>query len=373
MKTIFKKTLLSVTVLALTASVITGCSSVTSSKKDTETTVTEDSTDSSTDTSTIEADTSGTTTTEASADDVAAETSYPLTISNYSIKDGTWAPKDQVFDAVPQRVVATTQPTAELLIRLGLTDKIVGVAALYGSTPEDIAADFAKIPVLSEGYVGKEITIGANPDLILGRGELFAEADWGVGFTDDLNSMEIDTFALNTSRKGATLDDLFKDIKEIGEIFNVQSKANEFTNELKSRVEDLKTKLSGVKDPQTYAYVSVADGAISVYSGNIDTFQNDALNIMKLDNAFKDVTGEINQEQLIATNPNVLLVTYYTGGPDPQEMIQQIYDMPALQSLNAVKNKQIYVIDYNQFWAYGYQIFDGVEKLASEIYPDLFK
>ncbi|WP_277408862.1 hypothetical protein [Lacrimispora xylanisolvens] len=45
--------------------------------------------------------------------------------------------------------------------------------------------------------------------------------------------------------------------------------------------------------------------------------------------------------------------------------------MPALQSLSAVSNKQIYIIDFSQFWGYSYQILDGVERLASDMYPDL--
>lgn len=74
----------------------------------------------------------------------AAQTTYPLTVSNYTTENGTWVAKEQTFDKVPERVVANTQGAAELMIRLGLTDKIVGVAALFGSVPEDIADEFKK-------------------------------------------------------------------------------------------------------------------------------------------------------------------------------------------------------------------------------------
>lgn len=299
------------------------------------------------------------------------DTVYPFTVSNFTIKDGTWQKKDQVFDSAPSRVAATTQPVAELLIRLGLTDKIAGVAALYGATPDDLTEEFSKIPVLSNDYAGKEITLGANPDFIIGRADLYADADWGVGTIDDLNDIGIHTYALNTCRQGANLEDLYKDISEIGAIFNVSGKAKEFSDSLKERVSNLTESLSSVEEPLTYAYANLTDGAISIYAGSTDTFQNDALNLMKLDNAFKDASGEINQEQLLATNPDVLLVSYYNGGPDPNEIIEQMYQIDALQSLSAIQNKRIYVIDYNQFWAYGYQIFDGVENLAKEIYPDL--
>lgn len=298
---------------------------------------------------------------------------YPVTVSNHSIHDGVWSAKEQVFQTTPSRVFANNQSTAELLIRLGLTDSMVGVAALYGETKEDIAEEFAKIPVLNEKYVGKEVTLGANPDLVMGRGDLFADSEWGVGTVDELNSLGVHTYIFNTSKRGATLNDLFKDIEEVGNIFNVPENATTFADSLHTRIDQLSKKLSGVEKTLTYGSVSYSDGNIAAYAGTSDTFQNDALNLIKLDNAFKDATGEITLEQLISTNPDILLISRYAGGPNPEESIESIYKMPSLQSLSAVKNHQIYIIDFSQFWGYSYQILDGVETLASQLYPDLMK
>lgn len=297
---------------------------------------------------------------------------YPLTISNYSISDGVWSPKDQVFKAAPTRVVANNQSTAELLIRLGLTDSMVGVAALYGATEEDIKEEFSKIPVLNEKYVGKEITLGANPDLVMGRGDLFADSEWGVGTVDELNSLGVNTYIFNACQKGAKLDALFKDIDEIGKIFHAEDKATAFADSLHTRISQLETKMKEV-EPLKYGYISYSDGNVSTYAGTTDTYQNDALNIIKLDNAFKDAAGEITLEQLVSTNPDILLISRYTGGPDAEESVASIYEMPALQSLTAVKNRQIYIIDFSHFWGFSYQILDGVERLAKEMHPDLMK
>lgn len=302
-------------------------------------------------------------------------TNYPMTISNYSLDDGVWSDKDQIFKVAPQRVVANNQSTAELLIRLGLTESIVGVAALYGETETDISDAFARIPVLSENYVGKELTLGASPDLVVGRADLFADAEWGVGTVRELNALGINTYLLNTGKKGATVDALFKDIAEIGEIFNVQAHAAEFSDTLKARLNSLAEKLSGEQQILEYAYVSVADGNLSVYSGSNDTFQNSVLNIIKLENAFKnaDASSEITMEQFVSANPDVLLISYYNGGPDPVKSIEQIYNMKALQSISAIQNKRIFIIDFSQFWGYSYQIIDGAEQLSKELYPQLMK
>lgn len=307
---------------------------------------------------------------ETASAEESSSTVYPITVENYTTVDNTRENTNQEFKNAPERVVANNQSTAELLIHLGLTDKLVGVAALYGEVPADIAEDFKKIPVLSEGYVGKELVLGANPDLVIGRGQLFADADWGVGTVKDLNALGINTYLLNSSLSGATLDSLYKDIAEIGSVFNVKKAADDFTSQLKTRQEALKNAVAGNDKIYKYAYVfDVTDGSASVYSGNTDTFQNDALNLINLDNAFKDVTGEVNLEQLISVNPDILLISRYTGGPDPEKMLENLYKIPSLSTVSAIKSKQVYLIDYNQFWGYSYQIFDGLEDLAAKIYP----
>ncbi|WP_238654723.1 ABC transporter substrate-binding protein [Paenibacillus piscarius] len=298
----------------------------------------------------------------------AAKTVYPLTIENYANNgEGTeWKAKAQTFDKAPEKVVANTQGAAELLIKLGLTDKIVGVAALYGAGDPAVQEEFKKIPVLSQDYASKELVVGAGPDLVMGRGGLFADADWGVGTVGGLNDLGIKTFVQSTSLQGATLDSLYKDIEQLGQIFDVQDKAAAYITELKERAAKLKE--GAAAGGKTFAYVSDGgNGAIAVYSGNVDTFAGDVLGLMGLTNSYADVTGEISKEQLIATNPDVLLISVYTGGVDTDQSIKAFYADPSLQSLKAIQNKAIYKIDFNQFWGYSYSIFDGAEKLASEL------
>jgi iron complex transport system substrate-binding protein len=242
----------------------------------------------------------------------------------------------------------------------------VGVAALYGEVDPAVAAEFKKIPVISPKYASKELVVGASPDLVMGRADLFADADWGAGTVSGLNELGIKTFLQSTSVKGATLDSLYKDIDQLGRIFNVQNKAAEYIAELKKRADTLKTKSAGVQ--KKFAYVSDGgSGDIAIYSGNIDTFAGDVLRLVGLTNSYADVTGTISKEQLIATNPDVLLISKYTGGIDPEVSIKAFYADSTLQNINAIKNKAIYVIDFNQFWGYSYSILDGAEKLAADM------
>ncbi|CAM3658057.1 ABC transporter substrate-binding protein [Marinicrinis lubricantis] len=303
---------------------------------------------------------------------------YPLTIGNYSKAEGgsTWEPKDQVFNQAPQRVMANTRPAAELLLHLGLEDKIAGVGASFGAPDPSVEEEYAKLNILSDAYVGKEVTLGTDPDLVFGRGGLFENADWGVGTVDTLNDMGINTYVLESSIPGATYDSIYQDIENVGEIFNVQDKAQSFINELKGRQEAIASKLASIQENKTFAYLHTTDPeAISIYSAHGETFFNDVFHMIKLDNVFKEEAGEIPLETLIQTDPDILIIPTWTDkNPENAEKVKEgLYGNPKLSSMKAIKNKQIYAVDYNYMFGYGYNSIDGIELLAKDIYPDLFQ
>ncbi|KAF4326220.1 hypothetical protein G195_000092 [Phytophthora kernoviae 00238/432] len=232
-----------------------------------------------------------------------------------------------------------TPADAALMMHLGADGVFVG-SALFGNVPADIADEFKKIPVLAEGYVGKEVTIGASPDLVMGRGGLFEDADWGVGTVNSLNDMSIKTY--------------------------VQTNAAAYVEQLKVREEALKARASA----ETINYASFSDngdGTIGIYNGNGDTFIESAMSLINMHNMLIDETGTLSLEKLIEVNPDVMIISRYAGGIDPEETIKKLLANKQVQNINAVKNKKIFIIDFNNFWGYGDSIFTGVEALADDM------
>ncbi|MGN4127598.1 ABC transporter substrate-binding protein [Lysinibacillus sphaericus] len=300
---------------------------------------------------------------------------YPLTIENFTKAEGgsTWDKKDQVFDKAPERIMANTRPAAELLLHLGLGDKIVGVGANFGEPDKSVEEEYSKLNILSDEYVGKEVTLGTNPDLVFGRGGLFDNADWGVGTVDTLNDMNVKTYVLESSVTGGTYASIYKDIENIGKIFSVQDKADNFIKELKDRQTAITSKLESIKEHKTFAYLHTNDPKeLFVYPAHGETFFNDAFNMIKLDNVFKDEAGDVSVETLIEADPDVLIIPNWDGS-DLGKVREAIYANPKLSSMKAIKNKQMYIVDYNYLFGYGYNTIDGMELLAKEMYPDLFK
>ncbi|MGD6845458.1 ABC transporter substrate-binding protein [Bacillus infantis] len=313
-----------------------------------------------------------------SAEEPQKEKHYPLTVQNVTKAEGgtTWEKKDQVFDKAPERVMANTRPAAELLLHLGLKDKIAAVGASFGAPDKEVEAEYAELNILSDTYVGKEVTLGTDPDLVYGRGGLFDNADWGVGTVDSLNEMGIHTYVLESSVTGATYDSIYKDIENLGKIFNVQDKAESFIEKLKEKEDKIASSLAEINEEKTFAYLHTTDpNELSVYAANQESFFNDVFNMIKLDNVFKEESGEVSIEMLIEADPDVLIIpTWADKDPGNAEKVKEgIYNNPKLSSMKAIKNKQIYAVDYNYMFGYGYNSIDGMELLAKEMYQDLFK
>ncbi len=309
-------------------------------------------------------------------------TVYPLVIKNYTKAEGSteWEEKEITFEKAPERIVATTRTAAEFLIHLGLADKIVGVGGVFGAPDESVEEEFNKLTDLGKSYIGKEVALSVSPDFIFGRGGLFDNADWGVGTVDSLNEMGIKTYVMESSVTGGTFESIYKDIEMIGKIFDVSEEAEKFAGELRERQQAVEETLSVIEQDKTFAYIHVSDPeSFSVYSAYNETFFNDMFRMLKLENAFEDVQGDVNIESLIAANPDVLITLHWdTEGEDATQKdenftINEVLTNPKLEGMDAIKNQQVFVANYNHLFGYSYESLDGLEKLAKQLYPDLFQ
>ncbi len=310
------------------------------------------------------------------------DTSYPLVMKNYTKPEGgaKWTEKEISFDKAPERIVATTRTAAEFLLHLGLGDKIVGVGGVFGIPDKSVEKEFNKLKNLGDAYISKEVAMSVDPDFIFGRGGLFDNADWGVGTVDSLNTMGIKTFVMSSSITDATFDSIYKDIEAISKIFNVSQAGEKFSNELKTRQQAIATSLSRIDKNKTFAYVHGADPEnFNVYSAHDESFFNNMFAMLKLKNTFQSVAGEVSTEAFIETNPDVIIaLDWAEKDADESQKVEQfttnqILNNPKLKSMSAVANKQVYVMDYNYLFSYSYQSLDGLEILAKQMYPDLFK
>ncbi len=88
----------------------------------------------------------------------AQPTEYPVQITNCQ--------RTISFDASPRRVVSIGQGTTEIMLSLGLADRIVGTGIWLAPLPEALAGEGAALPRLSDTSPSFEAVLNTRPDFV---------------------------------------------------------------------------------------------------------------------------------------------------------------------------------------------------------------
>ncbi len=298
------------------------------------------------------------------ADEQAGETTYPISFDALDLQGNVYP---QTYEDVPTKVFPNNQGTAETLLMLGLADNIVATPPATGEIAEGLEAQYNELVYTNESlYIGKEQLISLEPDLAMGRSALFTDdAGWGLGLISDLNDIGINVFTQNASLNDATIDDLFADIRDIGTLFNVADVAEEMASNLETRYSGL-TETYADQDELTYLMIPMyQDNQFNVFGSNDTAMHNNGFNGINLNNPV-EVTGYLSAEGIIDVNPDVILaVNVAGGGPSDGEIIRDtLMSSAELQSVNAIANDKVIIVDFSDVMLYNFRFLDVLENVA---------
>lgn len=296
---------------------------------------------------------------------------YPVTITTY---DYAGNEIKETFDKAPERVITTNQTATELMLDLGLGDKLVGTCYLDNPILDRLKDKYSKVKVLSDKYPTKEQVLALKPDLIFGWKSVFAPKV--LGDVNEWHDRGVNTLVQRNTVKTVgnyTVDNLYKDINDIGLIFNIQDRTNEYVKNLKDRLKTIEDKTSKLKDKKKVLILEEnKDGQFRVYGKNdlvSDMVEKaGAINI-------EEKSGTISTEGIVATNPDAIIYIHSGDGKESnsKELTKVFTDNKALKNVTAVKNNNIVVTGLAETWAGGVRVVDAIEQYSKELYPELYK
>lgn len=258
----------------------------------------------------------------------------------------------------PQRIISLSPSNTEMVFALGLDDRLIGVT-IYDNYPE---AAKSKPQVSEYSNVDVEKIVSLQPDLIL--------AD-EIHKSDVVPALEKLGITVLVIRPG-TVDHIIADIELIGKITGKTKEAGDLAANMRQRVKtviDKSAKLTAAEKPSVL-YVTWHD-PIWTAGGNV--IISDLLNMVGATNIGSDLDGyaTITLETVIERNPEVIIVMSSMG--DQNASLDYIKQEPRLQATDALKNKQVYIIDADIFGRTSHRIVNGLEELAKITHPELFK
>jgi iron complex transport system substrate-binding protein len=297
-------------------------------------------------------------------------TTYPLVIENCG--------QEVTIDAAPQRAVSLDQGSTEILLSLGLEDRMVGTASWTDPVRENLAAANDQVPRLSDEAPTYEVVLDTDPDFVTASfGRHYAQG--GVADRSRFADTGIPSYLSPTDCDGGTsingggtrtqpltIDSLYQEIRELAQIFDVPSRGETLVSELEGRRQ---AALDGIDaSGQTVAFW-FSDLKTPYVAGGLG-----AANLLATDvgavNVFADLDDDwpaTTWEDFADRDPDVIVLADLSRqrwpGDQGQEKIDFLQTDPVTKGLTAVAEEQfvsLHGADMNP----SIRTVDGLEALA---------
>lgn len=267
------------------------------------------------------------------------EPGFPLTIDNC----GT----DVTLDAAPERVVTIKSTSTEMMLALGLGDRIVGTAYQDGPVPEEWTDAASGIPSLAPKMPNEETVLELEPDLVYAGWESAFSAD-AAGERSELASLGVASYvqpaACQSAEQPTKLDfeEVFREIEEAGTIFDVSDTAAEVVDEQREQLAGIErasgspTALwwsSGTDTP----YVGAGIGAPELLLETAG-FANIAADV-------DSTWAPLGWEAIIAADPDVIVLVDSVWN-SAQHKMDYLAGNPATAAMTAVQQQRYIVVPF---------------------------
>lgn len=296
---------------------------------------------------------------------------YPVTIENFNTQG---EPEQQTFTKPPERVVAVWQNSIETLLALGVGDRLIAGNGVPDKKffRKEYQEQYSKIPYTGLQLLDLETTMMLKPDLIVGWHSTFAPKV--IRPTEFWHKRGVNTFIARSSiitNKKRTLENEYKDILDLGRIFDKNERAQQLVGQMQQEVNFAISQTAGYqkrpralvlefmgKEPTVYGEKSLAGNIVKELHGELLAEKQRAIGL----------------EQVVELDPDVifLVVTEFNYGHE-QDVLDRVNKHKALKNLRCVKEGRVLPLPLYAIYSSGVRTYDGIKIIANGLYPDLYK
>lgn len=267
---------------------------------------------------------------------VSAQSNYPIRLENCGHKID--------IERAPQRVVTIKSTATEMLLALGLDDRIVGVGFQDGPVPTQWAS--AELPVLSPKLPSQEVVLETEPDLVYGGWESNFAAD-GAGERTSLEALGVDSYVSPAACRSVkppklTFERVFDEIREVGSIFDAQDAAEKLIAKQKAELATVKP------DERKLSAVWYSSGTKAPYVGagsNAPAMMMEALGLQNIMADQDEGWISASWEAVVDADPDVIILVDADWNSAEQKK-KLLAENPITSRLDAVVNQRYLVLPF---------------------------
>jgi iron complex transport system substrate-binding protein len=254
--------------------------------------------------------------------------------------------------APPRRIVPIFASNVEMVVALGLADRIVGIEAYTRYPPE----------VLNKPLVGGRLgfsvdeVVAQRPDLIV----VTPSRQAANQLVDPMERLGVPVVVLLQR----SVAEIMANIRLLGRICGVAERGEEVAARLEGRIARTTERVAGLKPPRTVMITGrLGNGLLLV--ARPGTYTGDA--IMLAGGRFglesSGVIAQVSPEAILKADPDVLL---FAGS---QKDLDELIGRPAWKDMRAVRDKRAHAVSRSELLIPGPRTIDGIEHLAVLLHP----
>ena len=280
------------------------------------------------------------------------------------------------YEEAPETAVALSYSIAEIMVALGLEDKIVAIAPsmyILDQVSEEYRETVGSFPVLegSYGVPTLETVLDTGAEFVFGDAYSFYAS--GVGTAEDFEAAGVNIYATEgTYVEDATFENIYNDIINIGKIFRVEERAGELVAQLREREAAVEASVAGLDPVRVFYFDSDTGGGVDMSTVGNTGLQSLMLEMAGAENIFNDVEGQfvaVSWEDVVDRDPEYIIVCDYYGEGYADEKIAELKANPATMDMDAVVNDRFIVVPGMAMFP-SLECMDAVELIAAGLHPD---
>jgi iron complex transport system substrate-binding protein len=296
-----------------------------------------------------------------------ADADFPVAIENCGVTT--------TYAQAPRRAFTMNQAATEIMLALGLQDRMVGTAFLDDTILPELADAYETIEVHETGYPSREVLLGARPD--------FVYAAYSSAFSDEAPGMRdllrsgTDSYQSPSGCRGrdrastSSMETVFGEIRDIARIFGIPARAEQLISAYRADLATIRKQIGGVSSP---VRVFWWDSGTPPFVGACCGTPNEILQLAGAQNIFDDARGSwatVSWDDVVERNPQVIVLVNASWSPASQKR-QWLSANSARAGIEAVTQQRFVTIDFSDSTP-GIRNIAAVRRVAEALYPEKFR
>jgi iron complex transport system substrate-binding protein len=287
--------------------------------------------------------------------------------------------RDVTVSAPPRRAVSLNQSTTEIMLSLGLQDRMVGTATWTDPVDPDLTDANTHVPVLSENTPSFETVLDTEPDIVLGAYQAIF-TDQRVASRDRFEQLGVPTYLSPSSclpeeaplPEPTTLEDIYREVHEIATIFGVPGRGDTLVAGLRERVTAAQAEVEAVDLPADTSVLFWFARTESPYVAGATGSPAIMTRTLGVRNAYEDVASmwpQVGWEDVLARDPTLLVLGDLTRDGEGDSLAAKrdfLRTDPAVSQLSAVRARRWLPMSGTAL-NISLRTVDGIEALADEL------